>query len=234
MRKTNKEQIVFELEALPPDLRDLPRECCPRQAENNENRRGELSSPAAWSSPGVGAQVASLQSLVLRPGPNQCSGAHLATRHPFSRKGVSRPQERSLLRPLFQAHPALDGNSDFEFTPHWNETHIPSLTAGCANARHGKTQIGFPLSRSPQPMSTPAFLYLKSKTKERKSAAARPLHPDCFQDHLVLETLPAFRIILRLENAAAAQCESRFHCSAPSERVTQARKWFSHKGNCPQ
>ena len=113
MRKNNKEQIVFELETLPPDLRDLPRECCPRQAENIENRRGELSSPAAWSSPGVGAQVASLQSLVLRPGPNQCSGARLAKRHPFSRKGASRPQERSLLRPLLQAHPALDWNSDF-------------------------------------------------------------------------------------------------------------------------
>jgi len=43
------------------------------------------------------------------------------------------------------------------------------------------------------------------KTKTRKeSAAARPPLPDLFQDHVVLETLPHFRIIRRLEYAQAA------------------------------
>ena len=61
----------------------------------------------------------------------------------------------------FRLIPRWIGTPIFEFTPHWNETHIPSLTAGCANVgRHGKTQIGFPLSRSPQTMTTPVFLYL--------------------------------------------------------------------------
>jgi hypothetical protein len=42
------------------------------------------------------------------------------------------------------------------------------------------------------------------KTKTRKeSAAARPPLPDLFQDHVALETQSRFRIIRRLENAAA-------------------------------
>ena len=195
MRKTNKEQIVFELEALPPDLRDLPRECCPRQAENNENRRGELSSPAAWSSPGVGAQVASLQSLVLRPGPNQCSGARLAKRHPFSRKGASRPQSGRYCDLSFRLIPRWIGSPISRLNSHWNETHIPSPRLDWkmpGGTETWKNTTGFSLSRLPQTMTPPVFLYLKSKTKERKPVATRPPHPDCFQDHLVLETLPAF------------------------------------------
>jgi hypothetical protein len=51
--------------------------------------------------------------------------------------------------------------------------------------------------------TAPAAVALdQNKTKtERKSAAARPPHPDLFQDHLALETLSRFRIIRGLENA---------------------------------
>jgi len=41
----------------------------------------------------------------------------------------------------------------------------------------------------------------KDQKNERKPAAARPPHPDLFQDHVALETLARFRIIRRLENA---------------------------------
>jgi hypothetical protein len=43
------------------------------------------------------------------------------------------------------------------------------------------------------------------KRQERKSAAARPPHPNPFQDHSVWETEPGFRIILGLENAQPAR-----------------------------
>jgi hypothetical protein len=42
----------------------------------------------------------------------------------------------------------------------------------------------------------------KDQKNERKPAAARPPHPDLFQDHVALETLARFRIIRRLENAS--------------------------------
>src|SRR5260370_17390333 len=57
------------------------------------------------------------------------------------------------------------------------------------------------MSHTPQATMIPAAFSTKPQTQERKSAAARPPHPDPFQDHLVLETLPRFRIILGLENA---------------------------------
>jgi hypothetical protein len=53
----------------------------------------------------------------------------------------------------------------------------------------------------PTAPTIPVPFSAKTKTQERKSAAARPPHPDRFQDHLALETLPRFRIILGLENA---------------------------------
>src|SRR5665213_4151102 len=43
----------------------------------------------------------------------------------------------------------------------------------------------FPPRRPPLPLLRP-----KRQKQERKSAAARPPHSDCFQDHVVLETLP--------------------------------------------
>ena len=56
---------LFKLEALPPDLRDLPHCRHPRSPLLNR-KAGQR--PPTWSGPGVGAQVASLQSLTLRPG----------------------------------------------------------------------------------------------------------------------------------------------------------------------
>jgi len=53
----------------------------------------------------------------------------------------------------------------------------------------------------PTATATVAIPLTKNKKTERKSAAARPPHPDLFQDHVALETLSRFRIIRRLENA---------------------------------
>jgi hypothetical protein len=78
--------------------------------------------------------------------------------------------------------------------------HIPTAQA-CAAWKSGKPQTGFPLSHTTQATMIPVSFSTKPQTQERKSAAARPPHPDPFQDHLVLETLPRFRIILGLENA---------------------------------
>jgi hypothetical protein len=39
------------------------------------------------------------------------------------------------------------------------------------------------------------------KNLAQKGTTAQPLNPPRFQDHLVLETKPHFRIIIRLENA---------------------------------
>ena len=66
MRSTRKTPL-FELEALPPDLRDLTHLCHPRLLLDRVEAvryRPDL----VW--PGVSAQVASLQSLIL------CSGQH--------------------------------------------------------------------------------------------------------------------------------------------------------------
>ena len=63
-----------------------------------------------------------------------------------------------------------------------------------------------------------AYFSFPDKTNERKPAAARHLHPDLFQDHLVLETLCGFRIILGLENANRVNWLGARHLA--SSRVT--------------
>ena len=98
---------------------------------NAQNRRGEPRSPSAWSSPGVGAQVASLQSPTLRPGQHQCTQTGLAglsrepqtqTKRRSSRGRVSSPQTplsgspRIGIKTRFQAHSPLESNIDFRLT----------------------------------------------------------------------------------------------------------------------
>ena len=61
----------------PPNPRDLTR-LLPSQA-STQNRRDGRCPPTAWSSPGVGAQVASLRCLILRPGHYQPSSAAICT-----------------------------------------------------------------------------------------------------------------------------------------------------------
>jgi hypothetical protein len=81
------------------------------------------------------------------------------------------------------------------------DSHIPTAPAWAARKR-GKPQTGFPLSQPAQATTISVLFSTPTQNhNERKSAAARPPHPDPFQDHLVLETLPRFRIILGLENA---------------------------------
>src|SRR5712664_4325776 len=87
-----------------------------------------------------------------------------------------------------------------EIRPTTPDFHIPTAQA-CAAWKSGKPQTGFPLSHTTQATMIPVSFSTKAQNQERKSAAARPPHPDPFQDHLVLETLPRFRIILGLENA---------------------------------
>src|ERR1035437_3293026 len=62
-----------------------------------------------------------------------------------------------------------------------------------------KPKRGFPLSHAGLATTTTVCLYLEPNTKK----GDRPLRGLLltFQDHLVLETEPDFRIILRLENA---------------------------------
>ena len=70
-RSISREKRMSELEAPPPDLRDLPRLCHPSRANRNQNRRvGGCRRLPPWSGPEVSAQVASLQSLIL------CFGQH--------------------------------------------------------------------------------------------------------------------------------------------------------------
>ncbi len=61
---------LFKLEALPPDLRDLPH--CRHPRSSLLNRKAGQCPPSSWSGPGVSAQVASLQSLTLCPGQHHC------------------------------------------------------------------------------------------------------------------------------------------------------------------
>ena len=68
---------MVELEALPPDLRDLPRFCHPRLQSQSQNRRGSdwMQPPRPGLAPEVSAQVASLQSPTLCSGQAQCKPA---------------------------------------------------------------------------------------------------------------------------------------------------------------
>jgi hypothetical protein len=66
--------------------------------------------------------------------------------------------------------------------------------------KSGKPKPGFPLSHAWLAMMTPAPSS-KEQNKKKGSRPLRGLVPHNFQDHLVLETKPAFRIILRLEYA---------------------------------
>jgi hypothetical protein len=65
---------MIALEALPPDLQDLPRFCYPRLQRQSQNRRGSswMQPPLSGLAPEVSAQVASLQSLTLCSGQAQC------------------------------------------------------------------------------------------------------------------------------------------------------------------
>ena len=74
MTRRIRKNAIVELEAPPPDLRDLPRSCHPRLAKSKPAGR-RLTPPPPWSGPGVSAQVASLQSLILCPGQHQCRRA---------------------------------------------------------------------------------------------------------------------------------------------------------------
>jgi hypothetical protein len=56
-------------------------------------------------------------------------------------------------------------------------------------------------SHIPTAPAAVGFNRTKQEKTERKSAAAQPPFSDLFQDHVALETLLAFRIIRRLENA---------------------------------
>jgi len=58
-----------------------------------------------------------------------------------------------------------------------------------------------PDSHIPTAPATVAPLQTQKIKTRKESAAARPPLPDLFQDHVVLETLPHFRIIRRLEYA---------------------------------
>jgi hypothetical protein len=83
------------------------------------------------------------------------------------------------------------------------DSHIPTaqLRPGWKSA---KPKTGFSLSHAWLATMTP----VRSSKKQNRKKGSRPL---CglvilnFQDHLVLETEPAFRIILRLENAPGHQ-----------------------------
>jgi hypothetical protein len=52
---------------------------------------------------------------------------------------------------------------------------------------------------SPRP---PVGRHRKHQKSSQKGTTPQPLNPPRFQDHLVLETKPHFRIIIRLENAS--------------------------------
>jgi hypothetical protein len=71
MAEAIRKNYALKPEALPPDLRDLPRSCHPRLQRQNRRVGGCRRLPP-WFGPGVSAQVASLQSLTLCPGQNQC------------------------------------------------------------------------------------------------------------------------------------------------------------------
>src|ERR1022692_5325826 len=77
--------------------------------------------------------------------------------------------------------------------------------------KSGKPKPGFPLSHAGLATTTTACLNFEPKTKK----GDRPLRgrPLTFQDHLVLETEPDFRIILRLENAVVSLCLPRARIS---------------------
>jgi len=81
----NPDKGNFELEAPPPDLRDLSRLCHPRLQSQNQNRRGSAANAASRPglAPEVSAQVASLQSLTL------CSGQVQRRRAIAVRQGPS-------------------------------------------------------------------------------------------------------------------------------------------------
>ena len=66
-----RKQLFWNLEALPPDLRDLPRFCHPMWLGKvkGKSRSGALSAaPAHGLAPRVGARVASLRCPILRCG----------------------------------------------------------------------------------------------------------------------------------------------------------------------
>jgi hypothetical protein len=89
-------------------------------------------------------------------------------------------------------------HSPLGISPKARDSHIPTAWHR-PGWKSGKPKPGFPLSHAGLATTTTACLYLEPKTKK----GDRPLRGRLltFQDHLVLETEPDFRIILRLENA---------------------------------
>jgi hypothetical protein len=94
-------------------------------------------------------------------------------------------------------------------SPKARDCHIPTAWHR-PGWKSGKPKPGFPLSHAGLATTTTVCLYSEPKTKK----GDRPLRGLLltFQDHLVLETEPDFRIILRLENAQGV--EERFEPAA--------------------
>jgi hypothetical protein len=90
-------------------------------------------------------------------------------------------------------------HSPLEISRKARDSHIPTAWHR-PGWKSGKPKSGFPLSHAGHATTTTVCLYLEPKTKK----GTRPLRGllVTFQDHLVLETEPDFRIILRLENAS--------------------------------
>jgi hypothetical protein len=62
--RSTRKTSFSELEALPPDLRDLTHSCHPRLLAG---KGAAVNPPLNWSGPGGSAQGASLQSLIVAP-----------------------------------------------------------------------------------------------------------------------------------------------------------------------
>jgi hypothetical protein len=107
-----------------------------------------------------------------------------------------------------QLFPAF--HSPLGISPKARDSHIPTAWHR-PGWKSGKPKSGFPLSHAGLATTTTACLNLEPKTKK----GDRPLRgrPLTFQDHLVLETEPDFRIILRLENAVVSLCLPRARIS---------------------
>jgi hypothetical protein len=78
------------------------------------------------------------------------------------------------------------------------DSHIPTAQLRARGKVENQTQV-FHFPTVARDYHDGSFAQ-NPKNQERKSAAARPPHLT-FQDHLVLETGPGFRIIFGLENA---------------------------------
>jgi hypothetical protein len=83
-------------------------------------------------------------------------------------------------------------------SPRTRDSHIPTaqLRPGW---KSGKPKAGFPLSHTG--LATTITIEISKPKTEERSRPLRCFRLVIFQDHLVLEPEPDFRIIFRLENA---------------------------------